>query len=77
MLNMFVSTPYASECEEGKALYVASRTTAALHHASLSPIGISPEHAAYTHHVHRCPLCLHRNDQRETQTESVTQKLIA
>jgi hypothetical protein len=66
MLPMFTNHPYAAECAEGKDLYQASRTNAALHFASLSPIGLSAEHQAYTRHLYKCPLCRHRNDHKET-----------
>lgn len=54
---MFSTVHYAADCEQGKALYRASRTSTALHKASLSPIGVSPERLAYTHHLHTCPSC--------------------
>jgi len=77
MLGMFTTHPYAAGCTEGKNLYEASRTSTALHKASLSPIGLSPEHQAYTRHIHHCPLCLHRNHHEEAPQPQLTHKLSA
>ncbi len=77
LLNMFSTVHYAAVCEEGKALYLASRASAALHKASLSPIGVSPEFLAYNHHLHACPSCAHRYAEQNQVNSTATHQRTA
>ena len=77
LLNMFSTVHYAADCEEGKALYLASRSLASLHKASLSPIGVSPESLTYNHHLQTCPSCAHRNVEQNEVNNAVPHKRTA